>query len=338
MSIPLFLSTRRGRWRRARSPSPRAWSRSASILGSRDRTRRVGASSPTPCATARGSRRPSDAAAEAPRCLAADTALPPWIVRFQQALPLLGAVGLGRVDRGHAVPRRRSAVAARSRPRRGDRGRGASPRAASRSARNGAASPRVRLAPDNPARWEGHVFVWREAGRDAYARVVGATLPPPLWEVRYATVRGRRRRARGGVERHDRWPRQRPAAAARASRSGARRASCRAESLGPRAAGRCASASGSIPASLTEVGAEERQRPGRADWTFTFAEPARRRRHGRRGARRRHRCRRRDRRVRPLRPRARARGSARSASATAARSPCAWYSRACWASPRSSRS
>ena len=38
----------------------------------------------------------------------------------------------------------------------------------------------VRLATDDPARWEGHKFVWREAGSDAYAKLIGKTLVPPV--------------------------------------------------------------------------------------------------------------------------------------------------------------
>src|SRR5437762_6743266 len=48
----------------------------------------------------------------------------------------------------------------------------------------------VRLATDDAARWECHKFVWREGGRDAYAKLIGNVLVPPHWEVRYARFDG----------------------------------------------------------------------------------------------------------------------------------------------------
>ena len=47
----------------------------------------------------------------------------------------------------------------------------------------------VRRASDEP-QWTQHKFVWREAGPETYRALVGATLAPPLWEVRYATFEG----------------------------------------------------------------------------------------------------------------------------------------------------
>ena len=47
----------------------------------------------------------------------------------------------------------------------------------------------VRKASDE-GQWTQHRFVWREAGPDAYRALVGTTLAPPLWEVRYAMFEG----------------------------------------------------------------------------------------------------------------------------------------------------
>ena len=47
----------------------------------------------------------------------------------------------------------------------------------------------VRRASEEP-QWTQHKFVWREAGAEAYRALIGATLAPPLWDVRYATFEG----------------------------------------------------------------------------------------------------------------------------------------------------
>jgi hypothetical protein len=130
----------------------------------------------------------------------------------------------------------------------------------------------VRVAPDNAARWQGHVFVWREAGPAAYAKLIGATLPPPMWEVRYArfdgdvaaraeewrvTLDGR------GAIRQVRHELPEAAPGARLSKDDA--LAFARKTVRDRF--------GLDPAAVTEIGAEERQRPARVDWTFTFAEP-----------------------------------------------------------------
>jgi len=195
----------------------------------------------------------------------------PWAVRFQRALPFLGAAGL--------------AVWTAATPFRADvpplpltRAQGEAIADAALAARGVALGPEwrrlsgVRLAPDDPARWEGHVFAWREAGRDAYERLIGKTLPPPMWEVRYAKFEGdvaaRAEEWRVTVDgrsavRQVRHTLPEAAAGAHLSREAARAL----------ARGALRERLGLDPASLTEVGAEERQRQARADWAFTFAEP-----------------------------------------------------------------
>ena len=200
-----------------------------------------------------------------------DTALPDWVVGFQQALVPLGILGLVlwlvatpfRADvpplsiaRGQALALADAALAAR--------GVTLGP-----EWRRFAA---VRIAPDNSARWEGHVFVWREAGPAAYGKLVGATLPPPMWEVRYARFDGdvaaRAEEWRvtldgQGAIRQVRHELPEAAPGARLSREDARALARRT----------VRERFGLDPATLNEIGAEERQRPARADWAFTFAEP-----------------------------------------------------------------
>ena len=48
----------------------------------------------------------------------------------------------------------------------------------------------VKLASDDAPQWAWHKFVWREAGAEAYRRLVGTMLAPPFWEVRYAMFSG----------------------------------------------------------------------------------------------------------------------------------------------------
>ena len=133
---------------------------------------------------------------------------------------------------------------------------------------------RCALATDEPARWERHKFVWREAGATPIAQLVGNTLAPPLWEVRYATFDG------DVAERAEEWrvtidgdgavrqvrhalPEARPGA--RLSRD---------EALRARASARCASDFGLDPAALKLTSApSEKRAPARTDWTFTFADP-----------------------------------------------------------------
>jgi hypothetical protein len=202
---------------------------------------------------------------------AADVALPTWAARFQRALPVLGVMGLGAWIA--ATPFRADVP-----PLPLDRGQALAVADAALAARGIVLGPEwrrlaaVRLAPDNPARWEGHAFVWREAGRDAYARVVGATLPPPLWEVRYARFDGdvAARAEEWSVSVDGRGAVRQVRHTLPEATPGARLAREDARALAQRTV---RERFGLDPAALTEVAAEERQQPARVDWTFTFAEP-----------------------------------------------------------------
>jgi hypothetical protein len=193
------------------------------------------------------------------------------VVAFQRVLPWLGAAGLAlwlvatpfRADVPGLPIDRAAAVAAAD---------------AALAARGVALGPEwtrmatTRLASDSAEQWRAHKFVWREGGRDTYAGLVGSTLAPPLWEVRYAKFDG------DVPERAEEWrvtvagdgkvrqvrhalPEARPGAAL-----------TRSEALA-RAEREAAERFGLDPAKLKAVGAEERQRPARGDWRLVFAEP-----------------------------------------------------------------
>ena len=119
--------------------------------------------------------------------------------------------------------------------------------------------------------WMQHTFVWREAGPAAYRALVGATLTPPLWDVRYAMFEGdvaaraeewRVTVESGGNARQVRHvlPEAQP---------GARLAKDVALAL----AEQHLRASFQVdPAALTLIAADETDRPQRTDWSFMFAD------------------------------------------------------------------
>ena len=211
------------------------------------------------------------APAAASGAVIADSEVPRWAVRFQRALLPLGIAGLAiwiiatpfHTDVPPLPQSRSEAIALAD---------------AALAARGVTLGPQwrrladVQVATDNAGRWEGHVFAWREAGPEAYRKLIGATLPPPMWEVRYA-------RFDGDVEaRAEEWRvtldgtgairqvrHELPEAA-----PGARLAKDDALALARKTV---RERFGLDPAKLTEIGAEERQRPNRVDWAFSFAEP-----------------------------------------------------------------
>jgi hypothetical protein len=131
----------------------------------------------------------------------------------------------------------------------------------------------IRLASDDGAAWLWHKFVWREGGRDTYARLMGNWLAPPLWEVRYAKFEGG-----NVVDRSEEWhitiaadgsvrqvrhqlPEGRPGA--KLSREQAR-------DLAQREIVRHF---GLDPAALREVSVKDDPEPARNDWRFTYSDP-----------------------------------------------------------------
>ena len=130
----------------------------------------------------------------------------------------------------------------------------------------------VKLASDDVQQWTSHKFVWREAGADAYRRLVGTVLAPPMWEVRYAMLDG------DVVERAEEW---------RVAVAGDRSVRAMIHSLPEARAGahltrdaalvvahRALEARFGVDATkLKLVAADEEQRPARTDWSFVFGEP-----------------------------------------------------------------
>ena len=128
-----------------------------------------------------------------------------------------------------------------------------------------------RQANDEP-QWTQHKFVWREAGREAYRALIGTTLAPPLWEVRYAMFEGdvaaRAEEWRVTIE---------PNGAVRQvrhvlpeARPGPRLSRDAALALAER---HVREHFGADPAALMLVAADEKDRPARTDWSFMFSDP-----------------------------------------------------------------
>ncbi|HEY3553716.1 MAG TPA: CPBP family intramembrane glutamic endopeptidase, partial [Casimicrobiaceae bacterium] len=108
---------------------------------------------------------------------------------FQRALPVLGVAGI--VAWALFAPFRADAP-----PIAIDRGRAVAIADAALAAQGAKLGPgwrreaMVRLASEDPQQWRSHRFVWREAGPEAYRRLLGTFLAPPVWQVRYALFEG----------------------------------------------------------------------------------------------------------------------------------------------------
>ena len=194
-----------------------------------------------------------------------------WTRRALRVLPLLGVFGLLAIliagDFRSDVP-----------PQPVDRAAAESAADAALKERGVVLSPEwkhasaTRVAPDEATAWLWHRFVWREAGPETYRALIGTTLSPPLWEVRYAMfegdVAGRAEEWRVAINpdgslrqvRHQ-LPENRPGA--RLSREDARNIAQR--EIVRRFA--------LDPADLREVSVEQQDRPARLDWQFTYADP-----------------------------------------------------------------
>ncbi len=127
--------------------------------------------------------------AVAARAVAAHAGTNAWIATFQRFLPALGVAGFAawamftpfRADVPPLPLGRAEAIKA------------ADAVLASRGVALGpewrrAAAPKLAL--DEPGQELWHRFVWRVAGPDIYRKLMGNTLAPPLWEVRYAKFEG----------------------------------------------------------------------------------------------------------------------------------------------------
>ena len=194
-----------------------------------------------------------------------------WIATFQRALPALGIAGFGMwmlCTPFHAdvpaLPQSRAEAEAQADAVLKARGVDLGP------AWQRSSAPKLAIGDPTQRSW--HTFVWREAGPGAYARLLGDTLAPPLWEVRYALFDG------PVAERAEEWrvtvngdgtPRlvRHVLPEGRGGPSPGRDAALALAERGIR------ERLGQDPQTLTLIGAEERQRPARADWSFAFADP-----------------------------------------------------------------
>jgi len=195
-----------------------------------------------------------------------------WTMRVQRALPLLAVIGLVAFITAGDFHSDALPVAV-------DRAQTEAIADQSLKARGIELGPEwkrmssTRYVSRESAIWMWHKFVWREAGADVYAKLIGHWLAPPMWEVRYA------RFDVGDVaDRAEEWtvtvdgaghvrqvrhvlPEARPGASL--SQDEARKIAQQglARFLGLDAA------------MLREVSAEQGKRPARVDWQFIWADP-----------------------------------------------------------------
>ncbi len=130
----------------------------------------------------------------------------------------------------------------------------------------------VKLASEDPQQWAWHKFVWREAGPDAYRRLVGTILAPPVWEVRYAMFGG------DVVERAEEWRvainNDRTVRAMSHSLPEARPGAHLTRDAAQALAQRALKARFDVDAApLKLVAADQQQLPARTDWSFIFGDP-----------------------------------------------------------------
>jgi hypothetical protein len=224
-----------------------------------------------PDALRNGGWRPGAAAGETHPAAVVSIAAGRWSTGFQRALPILGVAGVLawalfapfhadvaplRLDRADAIAAADAALAAQ--------------RVALGPQWHRFAT--VKLASEDPQQWLWHRFVWREAGPEAYRRLVGTILAPPVWEVRYATFGG------DVVERAEEWrvsiaddrSVRAMVHALPEARPGARLGRDSALALAQAA---LRSRFGVDPTRLDVVAADEQQRPARTDWSFVFGDP-----------------------------------------------------------------
>ncbi|HTP47564.1 MAG TPA: type II CAAX endopeptidase family protein [Casimicrobiaceae bacterium] len=235
------------------------------------RRTRTGAWLPFPPSRSNGAWSPAPprarAASVGPRAAAGT-----WAIRFQRALPVLALAGVLFIAltgnfRSDAPPLsigRAEAEAAAD---------------AALAERGVKLSPEwkryatIRVASGDAEQWQAHNFVWREAGHDAYRKLVGNWLAPPSWEVRYARFDGgdvaeRAEEWRVTVEgtgkvrsvRH-RLPEQ---------RAGSRLSRDEAAAIANR---ELHTAFDLDPSTLREVEVKEDPQPARTDWQFTLGDP-----------------------------------------------------------------
>ncbi|HEV2976147.1 MAG TPA: CPBP family intramembrane glutamic endopeptidase [Casimicrobiaceae bacterium] len=131
----------------------------------------------------------------------------------------------------------------------------------------------IRQATEDGSAWTWNKFVWREAGKEAYRKLVGTWLAPPLWEVRYARF--------SGADVADRAEEWRVAIQGDGSvrhvdhhlpeeRAGARLSEDQARALARK---ELTALLGLDPAALKEVEVKQDPHPSRTDWQFIYTDP-----------------------------------------------------------------
>jgi hypothetical protein len=131
----------------------------------------------------------------------------------------------------------------------------------------------VRLPSEDGAAWAWNKFVWREAGQEAYRKLAGDWLAPPLWEVRYARFTGADvadRAEEWRITIHGNGKLRQVTHRLPERRAGARLAEEDARALARRA---IAERFAFDPAALREVEVKQDPQPARIDWRFTYADP-----------------------------------------------------------------
>ena len=224
-----------------------------------------------PDALRNGAWRPGSSEREAHPARSAALAIGRWSSGFQRALPILGVAGVIawalfapfradvpplRLSRADAIAAADAALAAR----------GVVPGPQWQRFAN------VRLASEEPQQWTWHKFVWNEAGPEAYRRLVGTILAPPVWEVRYARFDG------DVVERAEEWrigvANDRSIRSMAHSLPEARPGATLTREAALELAQRALKARFGIDAApLRLVAADQQQRPARTDWSFVFGDP-----------------------------------------------------------------
>jgi hypothetical protein len=195
-----------------------------------------------------------------------------WTTRVQRALPVLGLAGLVaffgvetfqgdvpplKIDRAQAEAIADAALK--------ERGVVPGPEWQRHSA--------IRLGVEDSAASAWNNFVWREAGKQAYRKLMGNWLAPPLWEVRYARFSGA-----DVADRAEEWhvtvqgdgKLRQVAHQLPEERAGARLNEDAARALARR---EIATRFGLDPAALREVEVKQDPRPARTDWRFIYADP-----------------------------------------------------------------
>ncbi len=118
---------------------------------------------------------------------------------------------------------------------------------------------------------QGHIYIWREGGREAYAQLLGNYLSPPYWKVRYARFDEETEVAERAEEYHviigadgqivevrHQLPEGRPGATLEEPQARALAQQVLSERFALEAE------------QLEEISAKPHKRPARRDWTFTF--------------------------------------------------------------------